>query len=356
MKRNINKYKSILLVLLLAFCVHISYSQNEEVNSVEDTLTVYRDIFELDAPMVFELKFDIKKYQKTKFDGEKMPAELTYHITDSVKRTKEIRIQARGAFRRQHCHLPPFWINIKKAGIENETLQTTKKIKLVNHCNGSKTYSSYVLREYLIYKMYNLLSPYSFRVALVKIKYIDTGRKNKVTEGWAFMIEPEQMMAERLNAYPLKNDKISQTIADTMSMDRVAIFQYMIGNCDYSIAGRHNVKLIKIQDINKFYPVPVPYDFDYSGLVNTYYAIPGEELGLANVRERYFLGVCRSDEKYKEALKLYTDKKEDILQLITDFEYLDDVEKADMIKYLEEFYTSIERNNFIQKELKSTCR
>lgn len=331
-------------------------SQESEITRIEDTLDVTQDIFELSKPMVFTLTFDMKQYQKTKNKGEKMPAELQFLIGDSTIITKNIRIQARGAFRRQHCHLPPFWINIKKADVENENLQHTKKIKLVNHCKGAESYNNYVLKEYLTYKLYNILTPYSFRVGLVKMKYIDTGRKNKVTEGWAFMIEPEQMMAERLNSFPIKNDNISHTRTDSVSTDRVAVFQYMVGNGDYSIAGRHNVKLIKINEFQKPYPIPVPYDFDYSGLVNTYYALPGENLDLESVRERYFLGVCRSEEEYKSTLNYFKEKKEELIQLIADFEYLEEIEKADMINYLNEFYNEIDLQRFIERKFNSTCR
>ena len=76
-------------------------------------------------------------------------------------------------------------------------LEEIKRIKVVTHCKGSQDYEEYVLKEYLCYKIYNIISPVSFRVRLVRMTYVDTGRKNKVTEGWAFMIEPKHMLAER---------------------------------------------------------------------------------------------------------------------------------------------------------------
>lgn len=346
--------------LLSTFLVLLSsgllYSQEDFINKVEDTLAVDIDLFDLKKPLELTLKFDIKSYQKTKYKDIKIPAEITYRFNDTIEKTKTVRIQARGAFRKQHCSLPPFWLNIKKAGVENKKLSTTNKIKLVNHCNGFSTYNNYVLREYLTYRLYNTLTPYSFRVCLVKMKYIDTGRKNKVTEAWAFMIEPEEMMAERQGAFVIKLDKIGLAHTDTVATDRVTLFEYMVGNADYSIVGRHNIKLLKMADINKPNPIPVPYDFDYSGLVNTSYALPGEDLGLKNVRERYYLGACRTEEQYKDALELFKDGKEAIFSEISNFEYLDDAQKEDMIKYIEEFYTAIEYEWFIRRELKSTCR
>jgi len=97
------------------------------------------------------------------------------------------------------------------------------------------------LKEYLAYKIYNILSPVSFRVRLIRMKYVDTGRKGKMTESWAFMIEPEGLLAGRLEAIPIKNDELSMARMEKGSMDLVAMFMFMIGNSDYSIVGRHNV-------------------------------------------------------------------------------------------------------------------
>ncbi len=74
--------------------------------------------------------------------------------------------------------------------------------------------------------------------------YVDTGRKNKVTEGWAFMIEPEEMLAERKGARVVKNNELPTTLMRPLEMDVLALFQYMIGNTDFSVSGRHNIKIL----------------------------------------------------------------------------------------------------------------
>ena len=44
-------------------------------------------------------------------------------------------------------------------------------MKVVTNFRNSEAYDEYVLREYLCYKIYNAISPVSFRVRLLKMKY-----------------------------------------------------------------------------------------------------------------------------------------------------------------------------------------
>ena len=355
-------FKKILKALIFSCLVYLcaqgyGFAQEEDTDHFySDTLSIQVDLFSLEDPMDITLKFDIKSYQREKMKGEYMPVQLTYHVNDTLDINKKVRVKARGEFRRDHCILPPFWLNIKKAKVGNKLLKGTKKIKIVTHCKDSKQYEQYVIKEYLAYKIYNEISPYSLRVRLVHMKYIDTGRKNKETSSWAFMIEPEDMMAERVGAVPIKSDVVSMRYCDTLMMDVSALYMYMIGNADYSIAGRHNMKLIRRQDPNRPLPVPVPYDFDYAGIVNAFYAIPGENLGLTSVKERYYLGPCRDDHHYLTAIDQIQRNKDSILEVAISSPYLEEKVRKELIKYLEEYFSLAEKSENLIRSLKSTCR
>ena len=108
-------------------------------------------------PMEITLTLNLKQYQKEKFEGEYIPVHFLYEVNDSIRIEKDVRIKARGQFRREHCTFAPFWLNIRKADVANEHLQDVKRMKVVTHCNGGKSYSEYVLKEYLAYKIYNLI-------------------------------------------------------------------------------------------------------------------------------------------------------------------------------------------------------
>ncbi len=212
------------------------------------------------------------------------------------------------------------------------------------------------MKEYLAYKIYNIVSPLSFRVRLIRMRYVDTGRKNKLTQSWAFMIEPEEMMAERNNGLVIKNDNLGMVLMRPDEMMLASLFQYMIGNCDYSVAGRHNMKIMGLPGFGSDGYTPVPYDFDYTGFVDADYAIPGENLGITSVRERYFLGPCAEEQAYQQAINYLENNRSEIMAMLNAFPYLGEKEKSSMIAYIEAYYTRSNKPGFIEQDLKRTCR
>lgn len=324
--------------------------------SVKDTISLDVALFDKDEPAVISLTYNIKEFLRNKNKDKYVKASLVYQINDTINISKEIRLKARGHNRREVCPFPPLWINIRKANFNSSYFEDTKKLKLVTYCARSQANMNYVLKEYLIYRMYNIINPNSFRVRLVKVKYIDTGRKNKEYDSWGFFIEPEEMMAHRLNASVLKRDNISYQITEPRETDIMSVFQYIVGNADYSILSRQNVKLIMLNDEPKNSIVPIPYDFDYSGFVNASYAIPGDKLGITSVKERYFLGPCRSDDTYIQIFDYFFERKEEVYQVLESFEYLDKRTKNEALHYLDEIYSSTIDKNYIKRNLRRTCR
>ncbi len=330
--------------------------QNDEPPSFEDTIAVYEDLFEIKEPLNLTLKFSVKELQKTKYKEEYLPAVMTCHVNDNFEVTHEVRVRARGEIRKKICIAPMFWVNIRHAGIEAEDLNDVIKLKVVQRCKSSNTYEYYVLREYLVYQIWNLLSPYSFNTRLVKLKIIDTGRKNKEKEDWAFIIEPEAMMVERNNSMSIKSDKLSLKTVNKEWMDRVAFFSYMVGQADYSVTGRHNLKILTSKEYSSTGFIPVPYDFDYCGLVDAEYAEPGDNLGVESVTERYYMGACRSEEVYRKTIEWLASYQDEIRDLVLSFEYMEESEKQDFLKYIESYYKESETKAFLDRRITPTCR
>ncbi len=346
-----------LLILSILVLLPDSVFAQLEVEHVRqvDTIETSIDLFGETDPMHITLTLDLKKYQREKFKGEYMPVHFLYQLNDTLHLEKEMRMKARGKFRRSHCRLAPFWLDHRTADLKDEEQQDFTRIKIVTHCKGSLAYEEYVLKEYLCYKIYNIISPVSFRVRLVRMTYVDTGRKNKVTEGWAFMIEPEEMLAQRMNAVVVKRDDLSTRLLRPWEIDILALFQYMIGNVDYSVFGRQNMKFLGLPGYGSAGYTPVPYDFDYTGLVDTYYAIPSENLSIKSVRERLYLGPCREDKAYQAAIEHINLCREEILQMVNDFEFLDEKDKKGVIYYLEQYFELSEKPKSLIHSMQRTC-
>lgn len=322
-----------------------------QVDTIETTL----DLFGETAPMHITLTLDLKKYQREKHKGEYMPVHFLYQLNDTLHLEKEIRMKARGKFRRSHCSLAPFWLDFRKTDSKDGEQQDFARIKIVTHCKGTLAYEDYVLKEYLCYKIYNIIAPNSFRVRLVRMTYVDTGRANKTSEGWAFMIEPEQMLAQRLDAVVVKRDDLTTSLLRPWEIDILALFQYMIGNVDYSVYGRQNIKILGLPGFGTAGYTPVPYDFDYTGLVDAYYAVPSEHLPIRSVRERLYLGPCREAESYQAAVEHIKQCGEEIFQFVKDFEFLDEKEKKDVVDFLEQYFELSDHPKAIINSLERTC-
>lgn len=321
-----------------------------------DTLLFTPDFFEIEEPVDITLQFDVTEFREKKDSTKVYPAIIKYYTKDSVEISKNIGIEIRGISRQRFCDFPPFLLKLKKTDIHRDFIADSKKIKVVTLCKSATVFHTYLYKEYLIYKLYNIITDNSFRVRLVNITFIDEGRKNKTLERLLYIIEPEELMAQRQNCVPVKMDELNYRHTEPWSADLMSMFQYMIGNTDFTVNGRHNIKLLKSKDFSQPLLIPVAYDFDFAGLINADYAAPAPVLSIEKVTDRYFLGLCRTDEEYQKVIAYFNDKHQEIIDTINNFEYLSDKEKRRTLKYIEEFYKIMNKDNFIEKELRRTCR
>jgi hypothetical protein len=325
--------------------------------SVSDTIQSDFNLFGSDEILEISLKFDVTTYIRKKPKDEYSDAILTYHVNETDSISKTIRLKSRGNFRNQYCSFPPIKLNFKKTDFKYEDLNKISTVKLVTHCKPTKTFEKYILKEYLTYKLYNLLSEYSFKTRLVRIKYIDTGKKQKNYTHYGFFIEPTNLMAGRTNSTIVKKEGISQKHIIPEEMNRVAIFYYMIGNTDWSLPIQHNMKIVVPREtLATSQGIIVPYDFDYCGLVDTHYAIPHESFNIKNVKERLYLGICRDKEIFIQALKEFSEKKEVFYKIINDFEFLDDKSKKEMTTYIDSFFEGFDKRNTVVNDILSNCK
>lgn len=297
-------------IILMALSFLPSFGQNDSVStdySVVDTLSDF-GLFTNEEILELDLRFDITHYTRKKPKDEYLKALLTYHLNDKDSVNKEIRLKSRGEFRNGYCTFPPVVVNFKKSDFKKEDLKEIEKMKLVTHCMSGN--EDNLLKEYLIYKLYNVLTDSSFRVRLLKINYINTYKKSKPIISYGFFIEPMSVLAERIKCVPVEALSLSQKNIQPEFMDRAAIFNYMIGNTDWSIPNQHNMKVFNVPgSATPELGLVIPYDFDYTGMVNAHYAVPAEGLKISSVRERIYLGVCRDQDYFNSAIREFADKK-----------------------------------------------
>ena len=280
------------------------------------------------------------------------PLILSYSKEDNKEIAIPVEVKTRGHFRRlkQNCVYPPLMIGFPNEGPHLSSMfGDQKKIKLVMPCRGDE----YIIREWLVYKLYNLVTPKSFKAKLVKLTLTDPKNKKPLAPFYAMLLEEQKQMAKR-NKSVLVERKIRPEQVQTEAFLNMAVFEYLIGNTDWSIEYLQNIKLLA-KDSNAV-ATSVPYDFDHAGIVNTPYAQPEEALQLASVRERRYRGYCVKDMKvFNAVIAHYNLLKKDIYSLYADCALVDEKYIKSTIKYLDDFYTTINNPKLWQKEFGYPC-
>ncbi len=315
----------------------------------------FEDFFNGDALLKITIESDFNYLIKKKFEGEYQPARLTYFINDTVAVRRDITIKARGNMRRRTCYFPPIMLNFPKKEAVMKQMQEFDKMKMVIDCKKGETYDQYLLGEYYAYKLYNLITDYSFRVRLIELTMIDTNDKMKSMTAHAYIIENIEQVAKRLNAVPIETKNIRDVLTDRPTLANGYLFQYLIGNTDWSIPALHNYNIIKSSDPAIQSPYAIPYDFDYSGIINTTYAVPDERLGIATVRERVYRGVCIDQKYLLDAAQNFKNAREKMYSLYENSLLITSVRKSTK-EYLDEFFRILINDNSFKANILEQCR
>ena len=332
------KFFSLLLFTATLFYLPVSAQKVDKVKFFEEESTV-------NATLEMDLKDLLAKKAKDRF----LPATLTFTTKDGTTITEKIEASVRGNFRRETCFMPGLKLNFRKDS--NSSLYKFKELKLSNDCNTGDESGQLVIKEFLAYKIYNLLTDMSLRVRFMNVSFKDVSGKKKPYTQYAFLIEDVDDMAKRNNMVEVEGTPYNTEQTNRDQMTIVTLFEYLIANTDWSVPAYHNVKLIGPKDNKSVRPYVVAYDFDICGFVDPPYATIDEQLQdqISSVRERLNRGFPRTMEELKVAVKLFNEKKESIIGLIKNNEYLGSKVKSNTVSYVEDFYKIINSDRDLQR-------
>jgi hypothetical protein len=309
-------------------------------------------LFDSDEILELTLTTDLKTVQKDiKEVHSYHPAQISYINYQNRKVSFNVEVKSRGHFRRNPkiCDSPPLQIKFNPAKTRNSIFREQTSLKMVTHCKKRiKAFDDYVIQEYLIYKLYNILTERSFRTRLAYVTYVDSKERIKPYTRYGFFIENTVKMAKRLNGESIENIGAFNILAKIKKKDQAfqAVFQFMISNPDWSIPKEQNINLIKLKDGWVF---PVPYDFDMAGMIDVHYAYPHPRLRIKSFRERSFHGYPGTDDQLPAVFSLFNQKKEQIYTLYNNFPYLKQRYKKRSLRYLDSFYKIINNPLLVEK-------
>ncbi|WP_143470455.1 hypothetical protein [Labilibaculum filiforme] len=315
------------------------------------------DLFESDSLLEISITTDLKGLVKdVGEDNEYHKGRLSYVLGDSIV-SMIVNLKTRGNFRKDRsiCAFPPLTIKFNKSESNYSVFHDNHKLKLVSHCqNRNSKFEQMLVQEYLIYKAYSIFTPESFRVRMVKITYKDSEDDLKELTKLAFFIEDFKKMARRNGKITRYDKKVHQDRTNIGKITKLAIFQYMIGNTDWGVPTLHNIKLISKKPTSRL--IAVPYDFDWSSLVNAPYAVPNAKLDIKSIHDRLYRGYQRTEEELESIFKEFRMKKKFVYDLYTNCSYLEDSEKERALNYFDEFYEIIDDSKQVNSEFIDAAR
>lgn len=304
-------------------------------------------------PLEVVIETDIKKLRSNTGTETQWQGGVFKIVKDNAAVFEQkIQITARGNMRKKTCDFPPVKIRFYEHKMKNDSLEDVNELKLVVACRNTNDDDQLVMKECLAYKIYNLMTEESFRVKEASVRFVTPGKKKGGLVSTAFFIESEQELASRLGGRPIKPRIISPRGLDSAAYDRMCLFQYMIGNTDWSTYTRHNIKIIGFKGRPA---IAVPYDFDYSGLVSADYAIPSPDLPIKAVQERYYLGFCRGNASFSAIFKAFLAQKEAIFDVCNQAPRIDKANRRQMHDYLEDFFDILEDSRRAKSQIIENC-
>lgn len=314
-------------------------------------------LFQSDEILDIRLEADFKTVFRFKDDSTYFPAVISFADNFGVKNNLNIKIRTRGKTRRERdvCKFTPLRLKFSKKKVNNTVFAEQKAIKLVTHCNPQDFSEQNTIIEYLIYKSFNILTDSSLRVRPAMINYVFTDRKKDSTQKFAFFLEHDKHLAKRLGGIEIEGERTHPNRFHSFHICLMDMFQYMIGNTDYSAYELHNIKLIR-DETRRLPPLAIPYDFDWSGLVSASYAVPNPQLNTAKVSDRVYRGFKKRPEIVYHSIEIFKNKKQEIYQLFNEFELLSKKERKHAIKYLDGFYYIINNKRLVQREFVNKAR
>lgn len=315
-------------------------------------------LFHGESAIEMTLTFNIKELKKDK--GDESPwhaATIAYADAKAPegKHVAPVRVRTRGLWRLKNCDMPPIRLNFANKEVKGTVFHDLDEPKLVGLCKNNDTYEQYLLQEMQLYRIYRLVTPVSHKVRLLRLTYVDSASGKVEATRYAFISEDPAMLAERLGGKILKAKGATPDDLDPATSAISYVFQYMIGNSDYSYSGLHNTEIVaQPNGVN----LPVAYDFDFSGAVNASYATVDPSLPIKRVRERLYRGFCQQNADLANAIPVFLQQKDAIYALYADSvgALLSPKIVKETLEYFDEFYATISDPKIVERRLLRDCR
>lgn len=284
-------------------------------------------------------------------------AELAYKDEAGADRRMPVEVRARGHFRRQssNCAFPPLFLRAGREARDGSLLQGNPRLKVVTPCRPtSPDYQQYIFNEYKAYRSYAIIDSIHHRVRLASVTYVDSLNRVRPITVTAFFMETDEEVADEHKLTVFEQQGALWDLFDGPHIDRIALWEYAIGNTDWSVSALHNI--VMFRDSLGGYR-PVAYDFDWTGLVNPRYAFPNATLGIRSVRQRLHRGPCRTAEQWAPTIAHFRARRAALDSIWSAPEPGQDPRRlAEAKAYLDEFWRVLDDPREFKRQIIDQCQ
>lgn len=315
-------------------------------------------LFESDEILRLTLSAPFTRLRAERKKEKRYPAILKLNNAEAIP--IEIQVRGNNRLKKSICDYPPLKLHLNKKKVKNTLFRKQSELKMVVLCKTRSRYSQYLRMEYLAYKLFAMVSENNFRVRWLDITYTNKGERQRQN---AFFIEQKKRMGKRLGLTQVHENRIPPSKLAHDQAVLVDLFQFMIGNTDYSNlqapATRdccHNIKLMEFKKGSGSGFIPIPFDFDNSGLVNARYATPPDSVPIQSVTQRNYRGLCAGNPHLQHAISVYHGSKERMIALISEDEFLHKRIKKRAVKYITNFFVIIGSPKKLNRAVIRACR
>ena len=339
----------------------VAAAQSAGDSATSEPEAAAQPLFATEDTLVVRIEAPFRTLMRKRNETGQLDGTLAFSDPAGSEHLLDVKLRTRGIFRRsaENCEFTPIRVNFRKSQVEGTVFAGQDKLKLVTHCGGSDTYEQYVLSEYLAYKIFNAVTDYSFRARLLHVTYVDTDRDGDSRTRYAFFIEDNDRLAERIDAGKVEVKQASYARLEEKQAALVTVFEYLIGNTDFSMIGPdkgkdccHNIELFSREP--GVY-IAVPYDFDFSGLVDARYAAPHPSLRTRSVTRRVYRGICEHNDVMEETVAQFRSRQAVIAQLPATVDGMDDRARSKAQNYIADFYEDIGNTEAVEDNLVTKC-
>jgi hypothetical protein len=313
-------------------------------------------------PVAMTLESDFKTVFKDRdsLSTKTYPGKLKFVNEKGDTVALDVTLSTRGHFRLRTCEFLPLKVAFDKEQTKGTPFAGEGSLKLGTHCRNADRFVQNTYVEYAANRMYNLLTPLSLKVRLARMTWVDPRNPKFTVTQPAIWFQDQDDLVKEFGGKITMSPGLTGADMEPRQMALNDVFQYFIGNTDWSVWALHNYRIMAA-DSAPTKMTAIAYDFDWSGLVNMPYATPDPKLQeryrVTRVTDRLYRSVsCYPPEVLGGVLDLFKTRKDSLLGTLREIKELSPGRLKEAEDFLGKFYKEIEDPKNGRRTFEEPCK